>query len=463
MILAVILILVVLASVLFHLFSPWQATPIASNWGTIDDTLTITVAITGIFFVAITLFMAYAIIRYRHRKGSRAHYEPENKKLEWILIAVTTIGICGVLAPGLFVYGAFVKIPANALPLEAVGQQWRWSFRFPGEDGVLGKVDTSLISGKNPFGMDPNDPNGQDDRLVSSNQVHIPIGQPIKVLLRSKDVLHDFYVPDFRVKMDAVPGLVSHMWFTPTRTGEFEILCSELCGVGHYNMRGRVIVDDGDVWRKWLQEQPVFAQTLSLGTLSGLEGQGLDLAASQGCFACHSVDGGKSVGPGWKGLFGITEIFTDGSLIVVDAKYIRESILKPNSHIVKDYPPVMVPYTLSSEQLSALVAYIKSLKTDIDIAPAAEVPVQKEAPVKTGVPVKKTKSQIMPKTEEEQPPEPEAELDDSVAAGMQQEGLSEVGKRLAQTKGCLACHSITRHLKASPPVAIRGVQQALNG
>lgn len=427
MVLAIILILIVIASVLFHIFSPWHATPLASNWGTIDDTITITVVITGVFFIAIGLFMAYAVIRYRHRKGNRAHYEPENKKLEWILIAITTIGVCGLLAPGLFVYGNFVRVPADASEFEAVGRQWRWSFRLPGEDGTLGKTDIGFINGKNPFGIDPNDPNGQDDRLVNKNEIHIPIGQPVKVLLRSKDVLHDFYVPHFRVKMDAVPGLVSYMWFKPTRVGKYEILCSELCGVGHYNMRGHVIVDDAQAYRQWLNALPTFSETLRGASLSGLVEQGLNLSESQGCFACHSVDGSKSVGPGWQGLYGTREQLADGSTITVDADYLKESILKPNAKIVNGYPPVMVAYDLSDQQLDAIVAYIKYLQAGS--APAAE-------------------------SEAREIPQPQAKRDALEDQGLGLEETlqepAEVGRRLAQSNGCFACHSMDGSKSVGP-------------
>ena len=114
-----------------------------------------------------------------------------------------------------------------------MGQQWQWSFRFPGEDGVLGTSDFRNIGPENPFGLNPDDPNGQDDVLIEGGELHLPLDRPVKVLLRSIDVLHDFYVPEFRAKMDMVPGVVTYFWFTPTRTGTFEVLCFELCGTGH--------------------------------------------------------------------------------------------------------------------------------------------------------------------------------------------------------------------------------------
>ena len=185
MVLAIALVLLVVGSVLFHYLSPWYFTPIASNWGMIDDTVTITFWVTGFVFVAVNLFMAYCVLRYRHGKGSAAHYEPENKKLEGWLILATTVGVVAMLAPGLFVWAKFVEVPKDAAVFEVVGKQWYWGYRFPGKDGVLGTVDARFVSDKNPFGINPDDPHGQDDVLVASPEVHLPIGKPIKALLRS--------------------------------------------------------------------------------------------------------------------------------------------------------------------------------------------------------------------------------------------------------------------------------------
>ncbi len=157
--LAVVLILLVVGSLMFHFLSPWTFTPLASNWGQIDFTIDITFVVTGIVFVAVNLFMAWCVIRYRARAGHKAHYDPENQKLEWILTIVTTIGVAAMLAPGLWVWAKFVNVPENAMEIEAIGQQWHWSYRLPGKDGEFGNVDTRLISTANPFGIDPDDPN----------------------------------------------------------------------------------------------------------------------------------------------------------------------------------------------------------------------------------------------------------------------------------------------------------------
>jgi cytochrome c oxidase subunit 2 len=260
-IVALVLAVLVVVSVVFSLVSPWWFTPLASNWGTIDTTLNITFVITGIVFVALTLFMAWCIFRYRHRPGSRATYEPENKKLEGWLTGATSVGIVAMLAPGLVVWDDYISVPGDATVVEVVGQQWSWTFRLPGQDGVLGTVDSRRITAENPFGINPDDPKGQDDVLVGSNELHLLVDKPVKILLRSIDVLHDFYVPQFRAKMDLVPGMVSYFWFTPTKAGTVEILCAELCGVGHSMMRGTVIVEDQEAYQTWLRDQPTFTQS----------------------------------------------------------------------------------------------------------------------------------------------------------------------------------------------------------
>ena len=287
MAIAVVLILLVVGSIIFHFLSPWWFTPIASNWGTMDDTVILTFWVTGIVFVAVNLFLAWVVLRYRHHKGQKADYEPENKKLEWWLTIVTSVGVAAMLAPGLFVWGKFVIVPKEATVVEAVGQQWHWSFRLPGENGELGYTDASLITPDNPFGVDPEDPKGQDDILIASPELHVPVGKPIKVLLRSKDVLHNFTVTQFRVKMDLVPGMITYLWLTPTKIGEYELLCEELCGFAHFAMRGRVVVDTQEAYDTWLAAQSTFAQTQTLAAADPAAGA----AQYAVCMACHGPAG----------------------------------------------------------------------------------------------------------------------------------------------------------------------------
>ncbi len=253
------LVLLIGGSVLFHVLSPWWMTPIASNWGGIDGTVLLTFWITGICYIAILLFMAYCVYRFRHRPGQRAMYQPENNRLEWTLAIGTTVAVAVLLGPGLFVWYEFVTVPKESLEVEILGQQWQWSYRMPGRDGKLGTTDPRYVSSDNPLGLNPNDPNGNDDLVIEAGDLHLPVGKPVKVLLRSTDVIHDFYVPELRAKMDLVPGLETYFWFTPTKPGTFEVLCAAFCGVGHPQMRGSIVVESDTAYQEWLEKQKTFA------------------------------------------------------------------------------------------------------------------------------------------------------------------------------------------------------------
>lgn len=378
------LIVIVFGSVLFHLFSPWWATPLASNWQQMDSMLTITILITGAFFVVINLFLVYTLIRFRHRAGSRAAYEADNPTLERRLILGTSVGIIALLAPGLFVYADYIHAPKEALIVEVLGQQWQWRFRFAGSDGKLAATNMSLVSASNPFGIAPNDPNGQNNIVIHDGELHLPLGKPVKMILRSNDVLHDFFVPPFRARMNIVPGMTSSFWFTPTKLGRFEAMCAQLCGVGHANMRAYVIVEPVADFEKWLQAQTTFAAgakpTPSLPTsietgANSLAAQGKALYLSKGCVACHSIDGSQGVGPSWKALYGKTETMEDGSTALVDANYLKQFIREPSARVVRGYAPIMPKIELSENELAALVAYIQTLDP-LPIKPQPSAPAQ---------------------------------------------------------------------------------------
>ena len=255
---AIVILLIALGSIAFHFWSPWWWTPIASNWQGMDDTILLTFWITGFVFVAICAFVAYCVWKYRYQKNRIAEYKPEDKKLETRLILITTLGVIALLAPGLLVWNNYISVPDNAYKVEVVAYQWGWKFRLPGKDGVLGKTDIKLINDENPFGLNLEDSYGKDDLLVDEGELHLLLDRPVKFDLRAIDVLHNFYVPQFRGKMDMVPGMITYYWITPTRIGEFEILCAEYCGTGHYAMRGLVIVDKEKEYNKWEAKQITF-------------------------------------------------------------------------------------------------------------------------------------------------------------------------------------------------------------
>lgn len=349
----VVLVLLVVGSLVFHWLSPWWFTPLASNWGTIDTTIDITFVITGFVFVVVNLFMAWCIYRYRYSDDRKAHYEPENKKLEWWLTGITAVGVAAMLAPGLIVWADFVKVPEDADQIEVMGEQWQWRYRLPGEDGQLGEVDARYVSQDNPFGMSPNDPAGNDDVLVYDSELHLPLNRPVKVNLRSKDVLHDFAVPQFRVKMDLVPGLVTYVWFEPTRTGKFDILCMELCGIAHYAMRGHVVVDEPQDYQAWLAQQPTWAEIQGRPAPDAVAGK----ASYMVCASCHGQQGEGNAALNAPALAGMPDWYVERQL-----NYYKQGIR--GAHEDDMYGKQMAPMAMTLVNDAAVrnvSAYVASL------------------------------------------------------------------------------------------------------
>ena len=250
---------VIIGSIIFHVWTPWWWTDIASNWSAMDDTIILSFWIGGGVFILVCLFMVYCIFRYQYKEGRRSEYKPEDKKLEKGLTWLTTIGVVALLAPGLVVWNNYIRVPDNAIQVEVMAWQWGWKYRLPGQDGKLGASNNRIISDDNPYGLNIDDPNGKDDVFVESNELHLLKDRPVKILLRSIDVLHNFYVPQFRSNMDAGPGTITYYWFEPNKNGEYEVLCAEYCGVAHYAMRGKVVVENEGSYNKWLSEQETFS------------------------------------------------------------------------------------------------------------------------------------------------------------------------------------------------------------
>jgi cytochrome c oxidase subunit II len=416
MALAIILLVIIVGSVAVHVWNPWMAPDLASNWGSMDAMLALTFIVTGIVFVGVMLFVVLAIIKFRHREGHRATWEPDNRPLEWWLIGITTVGIVALLAPGLVVYYQFTSVPDDAMDVEVLGEQWRFTYRYPGADGQFGRSHVRFVSADNPLGLDPDDPAGQDDVIVVGGDLRLPIDQPIQVLLRSKDVLHGFFVPAFRAKMDMVPGMVTHFWMTPTVEGRYEIVCTQHCGTNHFNMRDHVLVMAADEFDDWLGQQPTFGALLAAAAdrvESPEVARGRQLADQHGCMACHTTDGRRSVGPTWLGLYGHDVTLVDGSTVTADEEYLRRSITEPSAQVTQGYPNVMPPYAhLPAEDVDALVAYIIAVSEAEAHTPAA--PVQ---------------------------PEPEQQPDVDPAPVEPVEATATQGRAIAQANGCFACHS----------------------
>ncbi len=257
---SLILVLIAVSIWLFASDQYWF-TPLASVHGAAVDQVFVAVLIaTGIAFIAVQGLLAYFVLRYGSNGNDRASYWHDNAKVEAVLIGITALTLTVLVFMGQSVWADiyFSEPPEDALLIEVTGQQFQWVVRYPGPDGEFGPLDVSLVSDTNYIGLDRSDPAGTDD-IMTLNQVHIVVDRAVRFLLRSTDVIHGFSLANFRVKQDAVPGMTIENWFVPTTTGEFEIACAELCGLGHYRMKGALFVDETEAeLQQWLEEQLPF-------------------------------------------------------------------------------------------------------------------------------------------------------------------------------------------------------------
>ena len=240
----------------------WLPIDISTNGWEIDRLIIVIHVIMAVLFVGWLLFLLYSLFKFRSRPGHKAEYHTKHFKLPTyleILIAITEVVLLAAFSFPIWSH-AHVEFPdrAKSLSVHVVAEQFAWNIHYPGPDGVFGKRDPKLTNATNPLGLDSSDPMGKDD-IATINQLHIPVDTPVIVDLFSKDVIHSFFLPVMRVKQDAIPGQSVPLWFQAKQTGEFEIACAQLCGLGHYRMRGFFTVDTQDAFEKWLAEQKAAA------------------------------------------------------------------------------------------------------------------------------------------------------------------------------------------------------------
>ena len=209
-------------------------------------------------FIGWFLFFIIALVRFRQRPGHKATYKLNHFKtptyLEVAVAMAEAALLIGFSFPILHHYQNYMPPENQALNVRIVAEQFAWNIHYPGPDGIFGKTNPSLVSATNPIGLDSGDPNAQDD-IRTVNQLHIPVNTPVIAHLSSKDVIHSFFLPVMRVKRDVIPGQEIPVWFEATQAGNFEIACAQLCGLGHYRMRGFFIVETKENFEKWLTEQ----------------------------------------------------------------------------------------------------------------------------------------------------------------------------------------------------------------
>ena len=252
------LFLIVLSAVGIYLvvMKPWWfPESISTIAPLIDDQFNITMLISGIIFVLAQVALGVLLFRFRDR-GGRSVYSHGNNSLEVLWTVVTAVIFVGLAYMGRTAWANlhFMGPEPGALQVEATGAQFEWQFRYAGADGKFGTTDPKRISESagNPLGLDLNQAEAKDDVVMPV--MAIPVNRPVEVVLRAKDVIHDFFVPQLRIKQDAVPGLAIHIHFTAEKVGEYEVACAELCGLGHYKMRSTMTVMSEEDFQKWLKD-----------------------------------------------------------------------------------------------------------------------------------------------------------------------------------------------------------------
>lgn len=312
--------------------------------GSVDALFDFIFWISVIGFVAVMVALAYFMVKYRARYHSEDKvpqlegHTPSEVGVSLILLVIVMI----IFAWGWKGYKEIVTIPRDALEISVVGKQWLWDFEY-----------------KNGRKM--------------TNEVVVPLGKPIKFVMTSSDVLHSFYVPNFRVKQDAVPNRYTYVSFTPTQVGEHHVFCAEYCGTAHSSMLATVKVVDENEYQRWQQvweyDQKTggeFSKKIASpedNSMTPVQ-RGEKLYSSKACNTCHTTTGQKLVGPTFKGIYGKEEKMSDGTIVKIDENYLRESIVDPQAKIVEGFAPVMPTYkgTLSDREIGDIIEFIKSLE-----------------------------------------------------------------------------------------------------
>jgi cytochrome c oxidase subunit II len=235
----------------------WLPPDVSVHGAKIDQLMSVLHWFMALLFIGWGIFFVYCLIRFRARPGHAALYTPvkavATKYIEGFVVVIEVFLLFGLSTPVWLAYKNEVPDASKAVHVRVVAEQFAWNFHYPGKDGKFGKADISQISGDNPLGIDPEDPQGKDD-IITVNQFHVPVGKPVIVDVSSKDVIHSFNIPVLRVKQDTIPGQQIPIWFQATRPGHFELACAQLCGLGHYRMRADVLIDTPEDFAKWQAE-----------------------------------------------------------------------------------------------------------------------------------------------------------------------------------------------------------------
>lgn len=283
--------------------------------------------------LTIGILVAIAYFLYKYRRKSENDVTPvitHNNKLEVTWSVIPLIITLVVFGWGFQTYVTMTTPPEDAYEINVTAQKWIWNFSY--ENGAR-----------------------------STGELHVPAGRPIKLIMSSQDVIHSFFVPDYRIKQDVVPGRYTETWFQVPEAGESIIFCTEYCGTGHSDMSGKVVVHEQEEFETWLASNAGGASKPD--DLAPAE-WGEQISQQNACQTCHSVDGSDLTGPTWQGIFGSQHTMADGSTVEVDENYIRESILNPSAKVRQGYQEGLMPTyqgVLNDEQISAIIEYIKTV------------------------------------------------------------------------------------------------------
>lgn len=325
----------------------WQLPPtMADSAPPVDTAYNFIFWFSVVFTVVVTGAMLYFVVKYKRQKGVKSEPTGHFNKLEIFWTVTPTIFIVGLFHVGFTGYIKNATAAEGATEIRVRGKKWSWEFEYPTGDRVAG--------------LDP------------GPGLHLEVNKPYKMIISSEDVLHSFYIPEFRLKRDAVPGQYSFISFTPTVVGEAHVFCAEYCGTSHSGMLAKVVIETPEEHKKFLDSLGKMPETCGTPPVPCDPVKwGETLFVSNGCPTCHGqggsgqIGGAKSPGPKLAGLFMKAggETMMSGEAVTPDENYIRESILRPNAKIVQGYNTVtMPPFVFKDVQLDAIIAYIKSLK-----------------------------------------------------------------------------------------------------
>ncbi len=305
-----------------------QAVPVDWMWN-------VMLVAMSILFSLIVVPMVYSLFVFHRRKGETGdgvHVEGNTRlELLWSFIPLVVVVIFSVIGEGNL--ADTLRRDPNAMVVKVTGVQWSWKFEYPADPA------TGLV--------------------VTSDELHLPVNKSVLLRMTSSDVIHSFWVPEFRLKQDLVPGRFTELFITPTLIGNYQVRCAELCGTSHAFMRKPVIVTTADEFNTWFAAEVEKAKIASATP----EGLGQLIVAQNGCAACHSINGAAGIAPTWFNLFGSEVDLTDGSVVKADDAYITESIKSPQAKIVAGFESQQMPqYTFTDDQIAAIVAYIKTIR-----------------------------------------------------------------------------------------------------